>query len=185
MESAERLDDRSCRELLRLARSTLEAFLAGRKIPDFEGGSRLLSRVCGAFVSLHRGDLLRGCIGQVLPDRELFRVVQQCAISAASEDTRFQPVRAEELPHIEIEISVLTPPRRADSPEQIEVGRHGIMVTRGYRRGLLLPQVATPCSWDRETFLGQTCRKAGLPESAWKEPGTIIETFEAQVFSEE
>jgi uncharacterized protein (TIGR00296 family) len=106
-------------------------------------------------------------------------------VSAAVEDLRFAPVRGEELDDLTIEISVLTPFRRIRDPNEIEVGRHGIYIVSGGNRGLLLPQVATEYGWDLTTFLGQTCRKAGLPEDAWRSSSTSIQIFEAQVFSEE
>jgi AmmeMemoRadiSam system protein A len=138
----------------------------------------------GVFVSLHRGDELRGCIGQLTPERELFRTMQRCAVSAATEDLRFAPVAIGELPELTIEISVLTPFRRIGNVEEIEVGKHGIYMARGSHRGLLLPQVATSYGWDRNVFLAQTCRKAGLSEDAWQDPATAISIFEAQVFSD-
>jgi len=184
MDEIVRLDLSDQTELLRLARATLQAFLSSGTVPEYHTSRPDLRSRSGAFVSLHRGPELRGCVGQIVPDRELFRVVQHCAVSAASEDMRFSPVIPEELDQLKIEISVLTPLRRALDIEAIEPGKHGIYVTRGASRGLLLPQVATEYGWNRETFLAQTCRKAGLPESAWKDPTTVISIFEAQVFSE-
>jgi AmmeMemoRadiSam system protein A len=118
-------------------------------------------------------------------DRELYRTVQRCAVSAACEDPRFPHVEEEELPSLSIEISVLTPVRRLQDPRLLEVGKHGLMISQRGKRGVLLPQVATEHEWDRETFLAQTCRKAGLPPSAWREPACLIEVFSAEVFSEE
>lgn len=138
----------------------------------------------GAFVSLHdRGGELRGCIGFIESDDPHPRTVRDAAIAAATRDPRFPPVRADELPGLQIEISLLTSPRpiRAD---EVECGRHGLIVSRGGRRGLLLPQVPAQFGWDREQFLAATCRKAGLPETAWRDPATTIEAFEAEVFSE-
>jgi len=178
------LDASDKTELLKLARNALELYFTRGCVEEPTAPSEELSAFKGAFVSLHRGDILRGCIGQIYPDRELHKIVQNCALSAALEDARFQPVRAEELPDISIEISVLTPFRRIHGPEDIEVGRHGLYVQSGRFRGLLLPQVAAQYSWDRETFLCQTCRKAGLPESAWRDPYTMIHAFEAEVFAE-
>ena len=178
------LDASARTELLKLARTALEEYFARGYVEEQTTSSEELSALKGAFVSLHRGDVLRGCIGQIYPDRELHKIVQNCALSAALEDARFQPVRAEELPDISIEISVLTPFRQIHDPEDVEVGRHGLYIQSGRFRGLLLPQVAAQYSWDRETFLCQTCRKAGLPESAWRDPHTTIHTFEAEVFAE-
>jgi AmmeMemoRadiSam system protein A len=113
----------------------------------------------------------------------LFKVVQECAVAAATEDPRFPPVSANELPSLRIEISVLTPlvPIR---PEEVQVGRHGLMVSKGRMRGLLLPQVPVEWGWDREMFLDQTCVKAGLPPSAWRH-GATLQAFTAEVFGEE
>jgi AmmeMemoRadiSam system protein A len=173
------------KELLTLARDTLERYLhSGETLPYQPGEPEVCSRF-GAFVSLHRGRELRGCIGQLTADRDLWRTVQHCAISAASEDSRFSPVEKEELSSLVIEISVLTPLRPAAHPDDIEVGRHGLLIAKGERRGLLLPQVARQYGWDRETFLAQTCRKAGLAEDCWREPATEIHIFEAEVFSED
>jgi AmmeMemoRadiSam system protein A len=169
--------------LLELARKTLESYLANGAIPSYAANESLKQKK-GAFVSLHLGDELRGCIGQLNPDSELFEVVQHCVISAAAEDTRFLPVTKDELPGLNIEISVLTPFQRIQRIEEIEVGRHGLYIAQAHFRGLLLPQVASQFGWDRITFLRQTCRKSGLPESAWQDPKTAIYTFEAEVFSE-
>jgi len=114
----------------------------------------------------------------------LWRAVRDNAIAAAFEDPRFAPVEADELPHTHIEISALTPLRRVDFDEVV-VGRDGILLENGISRGLLLPQVAVEYSWDRETFLDHTCRKAGLEPGCWRHPDTIISTFSAQVFGEE
>ncbi len=179
-----RLDESDQKELLRLARSTLQSYLSTGTVPEYHTGRPELRARAGAFVSLHIGHELRGCVGQIIPDRELFRIVQHCAVSAAAEDMRFTPVNPDELAHLTIEISVLTPLRRALDAGEVEIGKHGIYIARGAKRGLLLPQVATEYGWDRNTFLSQTCRKAGLPEDAWKDPATVISLFEAQVFSE-
>ncbi len=184
MDEAVKLDQSDQQELLRLARATLHSFLTSGSVPEYHTSRPELRTRSGAFVSLHRGHELRGCVGQIVPDRELFRIVQHCAVSAASEDMRFSPVMPEELDQLKIEISVLSPLRRTPDVAEIETGKHGIYITRGSNRGLLLPQVATEYGWDRETFLAQTCRKAGLPEAAWKDAATVISIFEAQVFSE-
>jgi AmmeMemoRadiSam system protein A len=170
--------------LLKIARTTLDSHFNNKSVPEcHSSGGGLIERK-GAFVSLHRGDNLRGCIGQLSPDRELYRIVQHCVLSAALEDTRFIPVERKELPELSIEISVLTPFRRIRKIEEIEVGKHGLYVVQGHFRGLLLPQVATQYGWNRITFLEQTCRKSGLPESAWQDPQTMIHIFEAEVFSD-
>jgi AmmeMemoRadiSam system protein A len=170
--------------LLSLARMTLNTYLTNRTTPSYRASSEGLLEKKGAFVSLHNGSELRGCIGQLYADRELYKIVQHCAVSAALEDTRFVPVDKEEMPELSIEISVLTPFHRIRNIEEIEVGRHGLYIVQGPFRGLLLPQVATQYGWDRIAFLKQTCRKSGLPESAWQDTNTIIHTFEAEVFSD-
>jgi len=185
MTASDKLDEAACNELLRMVRATLECYLETRAIPEFHTTRPDLLSRRGVFVTLHRGEELRGCIGQITADRELFRIVQKCAIGAAVQDTRFRRVTREELDALTIEISVLTPMRRVEDIGGIEVGRHGLFIIRGRHRGLLLPQVPGQYGWDRETFLAQTCRKAGLGKTAWKEPGTEIQCFEAQVFSEQ
>lgn len=178
------LDIDAQKELLALARRTLEQFLATGEVLDYTPERPDLSQESGAFVSLHRGDELRGCIGLIKADGPLYQTVQQCAVSAASADYRFGRVSSAELPDITIEISVLSPLERTKDPLEIRVGEHGLYIVRGQRRGLLLPQVATEWGWDREAFLSQTCQKAGLDEHAWRDPATTIYQFQAQVFSE-
>lgn len=178
------LNEQDRKELISIARNTLESYLSTGKVPKVNPARPALSERAGAFVSLHEGDELRGCIGQIEPDRELYKIVQSCALSAALDDPRFSPVTAEQLPSLNIEISVLTPMTRVASVEEIEVGKHGLYITLGAWRGLLLPQVATQYGWTREGFLSQTCRKAGLNENAWRDRPVAIHRFEAQVFSE-
>ena len=138
----------------------------------------------GCFVSLHtKSGSLRGCIGTFEESRPLWRTVSEMATAAATRDPRFRPVTPSELEDCVVEISALTPCRKA-KPEDIVVGRDGICVGRGYFRGVLLPQVATEYGWDRETFLDHTCMKAGLPPDAWRDGSVEIETFSADVFSE-
>ena len=168
-------------ELLRIARASIASALG---VSVFEIGtvSAHLSEPRGAFTTLHRAGELRGCVGYIFPVRPLYRTVAETAISAALHDTRFLPVTSEEFPQLSIEISVLSflLPIIA---EDIEIGRHGLLITYGSRRGLLLPQVPVEHGWDVTMFLGQTCRKAGLPPDAWQH-GATIEAFTAEVFSE-
>lgn len=171
-------------KLLGLARNTLEFHLQGLPLPSFQSSAPCLQQRRGAFVTLHREGHLRGCIGHIIPDDPLFHTIRQMAIAAATEDPRFQPVAFEELSLIDIEISVLTPFKRIKSVEEIQVGLHGLMMTQGRYRGLLLPQVAAEEGWSREEFLFHTCLKAGLHPEAWKETSTQIEIFSAQVFGE-
>ena len=137
----------------------------------------------GAFVTITIGGELRGCIGTFREDTPLYRTVAQMAVAAAREDPRFPPLTAAELPKIHVEISALTPMKPVADVREIEVGRHGLYITKGFSSGVLLPQVATEYGWDRTTFLEQTCRKAGLPKNAWQEGAKIL-SFEAEVFGE-
>ncbi|MEN6561593.1 MAG: AmmeMemoRadiSam system protein A [Acidobacteriota bacterium] len=172
-------EERTC---LKLARQALEHY--------FETGSDLRSPVRsgvlkekrGAFVTLTVNGELRGCIGYPLPVKPLDETIIEMAVAAATQDTRFDPLAPAELERLKIEISVLGLPEPAD-PGRVEVGRHGIIVSKGYHRGLLLPQVPGEYGWDRETFLSHGCLKAGLPPDEWRK-GAAIEVFTAQVFSE-
>ena len=168
--------------LLRLARGALEAHVRGETASPPERGGVLDERL-GAFVSIHKGDELRGCLGRLEVDAPLADTVADLAAAVSDSDPRFDRVAAAELPDLDVEISILTPEREIASVDEIEVGRHGLIVEEGYRRGLLLPQVASEHGWTREVFLGHTCLKAGLPEDAWRRGARIL-VFEAQVFSE-
>lgn len=137
----------------------------------------------GVFTSLYLRRELRGCVGYVLPVNPVYRAVAETARAAAFEDERFPPVTCEQAPHLEIELSILSPPQPI-SPDAVEIGRHGLLITQDGRRGLLLPQVPVEHNWDRVKFLEQTCRKAGLPLDAWKN-GARIEAFTAEVFGDE
>ncbi len=140
------------------------------------------TRYAGAFVSLHRHGQLRGCIGHVEADRPLPRVVADCARAACEDDPRFPRVDPAELDDLEIEISILGPLEPVATIESIVVGRDGLLVESGWRRGLLLPQVALAHSWTPQEFVEQTCQKAGLPHDAWRQ-GAAVWRFEAEVFS--
>ncbi len=171
-------------KLLTIARKSLSEYVRNRKIPSFQVESEILKEKCGAFVTLKKknGDL-RGCIGRIVAEEPLFLVIRDMAIAAATQDYRFPPVTPSEIDDIEIEISVLTPMQKVNSVEEIEVGRDGLMIKRGYMSGLLLPQVPVEQGWDRKTFLVHTCYKAGLPPDAWK--SSELWKFQAIVFSEE
>jgi AmmeMemoRadiSam system protein A len=169
--------------LLRFARAALEARVRKLAPPAPEQGGAL-DWPCGAFVTIHaRGDL-RGCLGRVDVQAPLAETVAHLAAVVSDSDPRFAPVAAGELPDISLQISVLTPEVVVQSIEEIEIGRHGLIIEHGHRRGLLLPQVATEQGWDRETFLDHACRKASLPPDAWRR-GARIMVFEAQVFGED
>lgn len=137
----------------------------------------------GAFVSIHCHGELRGCLGRLETDRPIADNVAHLAAVVSDSDPRFPPLRASELPVVDVEISALTPEQEIADICDIEVGRHGLIIERGHHRGLLLPQVAIEYNWDRETFLDHTCLKAGLPPDAWRK-GARIFIFEAQVFGE-
>jgi len=170
------------RILLRLAHQSIEAEFAGRRL-DLTPPSDHLAELHGAFTTLHLHGRLRGCIGYVFPTESLYRTVAESARSAAFDDPRFEPVDAEEVANLKIEISVLSR-LRPIAPEEVVVGKHGLVVTQGSRRGLLLPQVPLEWGWDRETFLAQTCLKAGLSPDAWLQ-GAELQAFTAEVFGEE
>jgi uncharacterized protein len=169
------------RWLLRLAHQSIRSAVTGNPL-ESPTGSPHLSEPRGAFTTLHEHGKLRGCIGYVMAVEPLEQVIVKTARAAALEDSRFPPVTEAEFGSLQMEISVLSP-MFAIAPEDVIVGRHGLMVTCEGRRGLLLPQVAPEWDWDRETFLSQTCRKAGLPPDMWKR-GAILQAFTAEVFGE-
>ena len=176
------LSESDRRQLLDLARRALEARVRRVPPPIAECGGGLAVRHA-AFVSIHcRGDL-RGCLGHLALDTPLGQTIVHLAGVVADSDPRFSAVSLNELPDLQVEISVLTSPREIDAITQIEVGRHGLIVEDGRRRGLLLPQVAVEHLWTREMFLEHTCIKAGLPRNAWQHGARVL-VFEAQVFGE-
>jgi AmmeMemoRadiSam system protein A len=174
------------RRLLQIARESIEAVFDGRRLTiDAATLDADLRRPSGAFVTLHdRGGDLRGCIGSIQPVEPLYEAVASNAVNAAFRDPRFDPLTPNELEQTHLEISVMSPIVPVTSIEEIEVGRDGLIIRKGSRAGLLLPQVATEYGWDRETFLAHTCTKAGLPRDAWRSPDCRIERFSAEVFSE-
>jgi len=179
------LSEEEKKELLKIARTSIEEFLKNRRIPSFSPSSPALLERKGAFVTLKKAGFLRGCIGMIEATKPLYQTVAEMAVAAAIEDPRFPPLTLDELPLITIEISVLSPLEEVEDVEEIEVGKHGLYIVRGFYRGLLLPQVATEYNWDRETFLQHTCLKAGLPTDCWQDPATKIFKFSAEVFSED
>jgi len=178
------LTDPEKEQLLRLARRTLEHRLKGESPPSLSSPSSSLQEKRGAFVTLTKQGQLRGCIGYIEGLKPLWETVREMVEAAAFRDPRFPPLTDNELRDVRIEISVLTPLKKISDVKKIQVGVHGIVITKGYHHGLLLPQVATEYGWDRETFLEHTCQKAGLPKGAWKDPETKIEIFSADVFGE-
>ena len=173
--------------LLRVARQAIAAHLTAPSAADSgaraAGAWAATARMGGAFVTLHRGRELRGCIGRVEADEPLEGVIARCAVAAATADPRFPPVGAAELAELSIELSLVGPLEPVTDLSSIEVGRHGLVVEMGYRRGLLLPQVATEWAWDRDAFLAHTCEKAGLARDAWRH-GAKVWRFEAEVFGD-
>ena len=167
--------------LLKQARENV-ARAAGKTVQSVELPT--VTAKAGAFVSLHRQGRLRGCIGSFDTSRPVCEVVGEMAVAASQRDPRFNPVTVDELDDLDIEISVLSPREPAGKIEEIEIGIHGLYITSGYRSGVLLPQVAVQYGWNREEFLANVCRKAGLDSDAWKDPGTRIEIFTAEVFGE-
>ena len=177
------LTDGEKRALLQTARAAISLRLGCSSEPPPLPTANLLTP-CGAFVTLRREGALRGCIGFITAARPLVETVREVAVSSAFDDPRFPQVHKAELPKLRIEISVLSPLRKIADVNEIAVGIHGVLIKRGFRSGLLLPQVATEQGWDRETFLGHTCHKAGLPADAWQSPDAALEIFSALVFQE-
>ena len=170
--------------LLQLARKAIVFYLKKGKPLKIKPDDKMLKEKRGAFVTLKVDDQLRGCIGYPLPLKPLYETILDAAISAATQDFRFQSIELEELPKTKIEISVLSLPKPIKDISEIEVGEHGIIISKGTNKGLLLPQVPVEYCWDRETYLNHGCLKAGLEQDAWKK-GVHIEVFSAQVFSDE
>jgi AmmeMemoRadiSam system protein A len=169
--------------LLDVARKTVIEHATSGTVPEFTTDNPKLTRKSGAFVTLHeKSGALRGCIGYVEALKPLLQTVVDMAVACSSRDPRFRPVTPDEFPTLDIEVSVLTPLERVEDINAITVGTHGLMIKKGGYSGLLLPQVATECGWNREQFLQQTCVKAGLSTDAWKQPDAEIYAFAAQVF---
>ncbi len=165
--------------LLDLARGTVLASVRGEPLPAIPTGAEL-REPRGVFVSLHRGGELRGCLGRLEADLPVGEAVRRMAVASARDDPRFPPVSPDELADLDVEISVLSPFRRI-TPDDVLPGRDGLLVRRGPRMGVLLPQVATERHWDRVTFLRAVCQKAALPTEAWRDAGTELFAFSAQV----
>jgi AmmeMemoRadiSam system protein A len=169
--------------LLVLARKAIVEAVSRRELPETIPKEGIFGQRRGVFVTLHVRGELRGCIGTTEGDEPLGEATVRCAVSAALHDPRFPAMRSEELEGLHIEISVLSPltPIR---PEEIEIGRHGLVVSDENHRGLLLPQVAPEHGLNREQFLAETCRKARLPQDAWRWTSTRIQGFTCEVFSD-
>jgi AmmeMemoRadiSam system protein A len=169
------------RVLLILAHQSILTALEGREI-SLTPPSPHLAEMRGAFTTIYHQHQLRGCVGYVVPVVSLYQTIAETARAAAFEDTRFPPVTSEEAAELEVSLSILSP-LKSIRPEEVEIGRHGLLIGKGGHRGLLLPQVPVEHEWDRATFLEQTCRKAGLPPDAWQK-GATIEAFTAEVFGD-
>jgi len=176
-------DARDREALLKVARQAIEAHVSGTR-GRASVAADLAGRRAGVFVTVYCRRELRGCIGRIVADRPLVEAIEDCARSAASADPRFVPISSSELQDIDVELSLLGPLEAIGGASDVEVGRHGLVVEREGRRGLLLPQVATEWEWNAETFLARTCQKAGLPFDAWKN-GAKIWRFEAEVFGDD
>ncbi len=184
-EENELLNPRQKKRLLEIARETIEKYLKSGKSTDFNENDPRLTAISGAFVTLHKQGELRGCIGNIIGQKPLYQTVRDMAIESATADPRFQPVTKEEFKDIEIEISVLSPLKKISDISEFELGRHGVIVKKGWLQGVFLPQVATETGWSKEKFLSNLCEhKAGLPPDAWKDPQTELYIFSATVFSE-
>jgi AmmeMemoRadiSam system protein A len=171
------------RTLLRMAHAAILLSFEGKRPIDVHPMPLWLSEMRGVFTTLYLRGELRGCVGYAMPVAPLFRAVAETACAAAFDDTRFPPVTSQEASELQISLSILSPLRPIQADEVV-IGRHGLVISHGARRGLLLPQVPVENRWDRETFLDQTCRKAGLPLHAWRKTATI-EAFTAEVFSDD
>ena len=172
------------RTLLHIARSAIVSVLEKKTLPQLKNQLEALNRRSGVFVTLRIGEDLRGCIGYIEPLFPLADATREVAVKAALEDPRFMPLTLSELNKITIEMSVLSPLSKLEDVEKIEIGTHGLVIDAGYRRGLLLPQVATEYRWDRKQFLKQTALKAGLPPDAWKQKEIKLFTFTVEKFDE-
>jgi len=178
------LNKKERKKLLEIAKESVESFIREGKIPEFEIKDPFLNQKLGAFVTLKKHGILRGCIGTFTPSPEpLYKVVSQMAISAATKDIRFPPVREDELPDLEYEISVLSPLEKIDNIKEIKLGKHGVMLKYGLASGTFLPQVARETNWNLEEFLGNLCvQKLRLSFDCWKKKDIEIFIFTAQVF---
>jgi uncharacterized protein len=169
--------------LLGVARGAVLAHLGLAPAPALpETGA--LAEPRGAFVTLHVGGELRGCIGSFRPQGSLAATVACMAVAAASADPRFPPLGPTEVPELDVAVSAIEPPRRVADPKGVEVGKHGLVVKKGWNRGALLPKIAVEHGWDAQAFLRHTCLKAGLPPTAWRDADCEIEVFEAEEFGE-
>ncbi len=169
--------------LLHTARESIRAALTG-EAPRYPEPTDNIQQKSGAFVTLHKDGKLRGCIGHIIAHSRLYSAIKELARSSAFEDPRFSPLQLSEYEEIDLEISVLTPMEKAASPEQVEVGVHGVYIKAGPRSGVLLPQVPVEQGWNRRQYLTNLCYKAGLAGDCWTQPNTELYLFTAIVFGE-
>jgi AmmeMemoRadiSam system protein A len=182
------VNDAQRKTLLKTARDTVKAVLTGGALPKPKSSDAELNAHCGCFVTLKNHEQLRGCIGQFTSNRPLIELVVEMAKASATGDPRFfsDPITADELEQLDVEISVLSPLRKTDDPLSLRLGVDGIYIKRGYASGCFLPQVATETGWNKEEFLSYCCsHKAGLPADAWKDARTEVYLFSAEVFGAE
>jgi len=173
------------KKLLKIARQAIEEYLSSGKKLELNESDPVLSQKMGSFVTLTEHGQLRGCIGNLTANQPLYLTVRDMAIAAAVDDPRFPPVSLTGVKNIQLEISVLSPLEKVASADNIELGKHGVLVRRGRQSGVFLPQVATETGWSKEEFLNELCsQKAGLPPGAWKDKDTDLYVFGAEVFSE-
>lgn len=178
------LSEKQKKLLLEIARDSIRNKVLGTLHADYDIDDPILETECGAFVTIHSKGDLRGCIGNIITETPLWRTVSNMAVQASTADPRFPPVSADELDKIDIEISALSPLWKTDDLNEIEVGKHGILIKKGFNQGLLLPQVAVENGFDRMKFLEHTCIKAGLPGDCYKSGDCEIYLFSATVFGE-
>ncbi len=170
--------------LLKIARESIFSAVKSKKMPEYTIKDSVLNINCGAFVTLHINNNLRGCIGNITAETPLWQTVRNMAVESALRDPRFYPLTPDEFKKADIEISALSPLKKIKDLKEVKVGKYGLLIKKGFYQGLLLPQVATNYGWDRTVFLEQTCYKAGLNKNCYKEKDTEIFIFSAVVFSE-
>ncbi len=170
-------------KLLAIARESITRHVKGEHVPVPDVKEENLLKHVGCFVTIKSEEKLRGCLGQFTSDKPLYMLVREMAVAAATRDPRFYPMRSDDLDNFSVEISVLSPLKKIDSVDEIQIGKHGLYIEKNFYRGVLLPQVAVEYGWDRNTFLSQTCLKAGLGKDEWMDEADIY-IFSADVFAE-
>ncbi len=179
------LTENDGKTLIAIAREAIQHCVKNQPYHCQPREEKALNKRSGCFVTIKKNGQLRGCIGNFQGREPLFKDVVSMAVASATQDPRFSPMSCDELDHFNLEITVLSPLKKIEYISVIEIGEHGIYIEKNFHRGVLLPQVATDHGWDRETFLNQTCAKAGLPTDAWRSPDADIYIFTGQIISEE